>query len=269
VDYLIPVAFALTAWWLGTLLLMHRSMRAKPRCVLTMAWISVLGILGVIGLYFARDQSTPIAAYIAFCSSLAIWAWHEMSYFLGFITGPRAQACPPDQTTSRRFLFGVKASLYHELAIVLTAVLIIAFNQGAPNWVGTWTFLILWWMRWSAKLNIFLGVRNLHQEFWPQHLQYLGSYVREASMNRLFPVSMLLAALGFAWLLNAAYGAAPESFERTGYMLLATLLALASLEHIFLVIRVPDAVLWRWAMSGDDTGPHALLSADLRSGSSS
>ena len=31
-------------------------------------------------------------------------------------------------------------------------------------------------MRQSAKLNVFLGVRNLSEEFLPQHLHYLQSY---------------------------------------------------------------------------------------------
>ena len=33
-------------------------------------------------------------------------------------------------------------------------------------------------MRQSAKLNLFLGVRNLGVEFLPQHLRYLQSFFR-------------------------------------------------------------------------------------------
>jgi len=36
--------------------------------------------------------------------------------------------------------------------------------------------------------------------------------------------------------------------------MLATMLALAVLEHWFLVLPVPDAALWRWAMPGDREG---------------
>ncbi len=31
-------------------------------------------------------------------------------------------------------------------------------------------------MNLSARLNLFLGVRNLHAEFLPEHLRYLGSF---------------------------------------------------------------------------------------------
>ena len=268
-EYFLPAGFALATWWLATLLMMYRSTRARPRCRATLAWITLIGIAGATGLVLTRDMASPAGAYLAFLSGLALWAWHEMSYFLGFVTGPRPQACPAGASDRERFVYGVKASLYHELAIVATAILILVVNHDTGNSIGTWTFFVLWWMRWSAKLNIFLGVRNLHREFWPPHLQYLGSYVREASMNRLFPVSMILSSAALAWMLVRAYEATAGSFEQTGMMLLATILALAILEHIFLVLRVPDAVLWRWASSDQKIQTSSTLSTELRAGQGS
>lgn len=249
--------------------MLYRSTRAQPRCRVTLAWISLAGVAGFAGLILTRDLTSPAGAYLAFLSGLSLWAWHEMSYFLGFITGPRPLACPPGQKPMGRFVYGVKASLYHELAIVATAVLILIINYNAANPFGTWTFILLWWMRWSAKLNIFLGVRNLHREFWPAHLQYLGSYVREAKMNGLFPVSMIVACAVLGWILVQALEAGNNDFERTGMMLLATLLSLAVLEHIFLVLRVPDAILWRWVSNREQMNKTVSLSADLRAGQSS
>ena len=268
-EFLLPVAFTLLTWWATTLLMLRRSTRARLRCPVTLAGISVIALAGLAGMVLLRDQATELAAYGAFVSGLAVWAWLELTYFLGWITGPRPEACPPSLTTARRFIYGIKTSLYHELSIVLAALLILAINHGAVNQVGMWTFMILWLMRWSAKLNIFLGVRNLHHEFWPEHLQYLGSYVREAGMNPLFPWSMLGAAIGLAWLINGAFSAQPGSMEYTGGLILATLLALAALEHVFLVIRVPDAVLWRWA--SDSTSPLATshMNAEVRAGEGS
>lgn len=269
VSYLAPAGFALATWWLGTVLMLYRSTRAQPRCRVTLGWISLIGLAGLAGLVLTRDLTTPLGAYFAFLSGLSLWAWHEMSYFLGFITGPRPLACPPGESPLGRFMYGVKASLYHELAIVATALLILVINFDAANPFGTWTFILLWWMRWSAKLNIFLGVRNLHREFWPPHLQYLCSYVREAKMNRLFPVSMILAGAALGWMLVQAHQAGANVFERTGMMLLATLLALAVLEHIFLVMRVPDAILWRWASNRGEMPGASNLSTNLRAGQGS
>ena len=50
-------------------------------------------------------------------------------------------------------------------------------------------------MRESAKLNLFLGVRNLSEEFLPAHLAYLQSYFRRRSMNMLFPFSVTVSTV--------------------------------------------------------------------------
>ncbi len=40
---------------------------------------------------------------------------------------------------------------------------------------------MLWAMRQSAKLNLFLGVRNLSDELLPPHLRYLADVLRAAA----------------------------------------------------------------------------------------
>jgi putative photosynthetic complex assembly protein 2 len=52
-------------------------------------------------------------------------------------------------------------------------------------------------------------------------------------------------AAGFA---QRAIGA--EGAEAIGGALLFTLLSLAILEHFFMVMPIPDGVLWLWAMPG-------------------
>jgi putative photosynthetic complex assembly protein 2 len=271
VDVLLPVGITLVTWWLSTLLLLRLSMRARPRCRPTLAFVSMLAAAGLVGLAAARGQATVAGAYLGFVSALAVWAWLEMSYFLGFVTGPRPRACPPGLPAAQRFRYGVLASLHHELAVVLAAALIVVFHWQAANPVGAWTFLLLWWMRWSAKINIFLGVRNLHTEFWPEHLQYLGSYVGGDRINRLFPVTLLVAGAAVVWLVAGALASLPGSYERTAQLLLATLLGLATLEHVFLVIRLPDALLWRWAGGRDSAVPDvgASVRTGLRAGQGS
>ena len=181
-----------------------------------------------------------------------------MSYLFGFVSGPRPEACPPDTRGWRRFVLGVKASVYHELAIVATAVALAVLTFGSSNRVGLWTFIVLWLMRWSAKLNIFLGVRNLHAEFWPEHLGYLQSFTRTRPMNELFPWSIAAAVLALFGLGFLAAKAGAGSPERTGAVLLATLLALAMLEHCLLMLNVRDELLWRPGMrSRRDSGAAA------------
>ena len=125
-----------------------------------------------------------------------------------------------------------------------TAGLIFVITVDAPNQVGMATFLVLWVMRLSAKLNVFLGVQNLSVEFIPAHLTYMLSYFRRARLNPLMPISVAAGTAGVVWIIAVGLTSA---FDAAATGLVATILALAVLEHLFLVLPVPDAVLWRWA----------------------
>jgi putative photosynthetic complex assembly protein 2 len=155
--------------------------------------------------------------------------------------------------------------MHHELAIAATAVALVALTWGEPNQVGTWTFMVLWWMRLSAKLNVYFGVPNLSEEFLPDHLAYLKSFFGRKPMNLLFPVSVTAGTVATVLLATAALAPGTPAAEAVGLTLLATLLALAVLEHWFLVLPVPDAALWSWGLSSreaaaerDDTRLHRL-----------
>jgi putative photosynthetic complex assembly protein 2 len=247
-DYALPVVFAIAAWWLSTVVLIYRAGMPRGSFAATLGGATLVMMLGVYAIVASRSDTSTSAAYLSFFGGLAIWAWHEVSYLFGFISGPRPEACPPETSGWRRFVLGVKTCIYHEVAVVATAVALAALLWDASNRVGLWTFMILWLMRWSAKLNIFLGVRNLHMEFWPDHLQYLKSFVRQRSMNELFPVSILFASGAFILLAYAAVAAGDDLARRTGATLLATLLALAIIEHGLLVLKVRDDALWRPGM---------------------
>ncbi|MEM1412207.1 MAG: putative photosynthetic complex assembly protein PuhE [Pseudomonadota bacterium] len=264
-SYVAPILFALGIWWFSTVLMMWRSKRAEPGCRRTMLVMTVLAGGGFAAIWLTRDWTSDIGAYLAFVGGLSIWAWHEMSYFLAIITGPRPEPCPPDVSGISRFWLGIKASLWHELAVIATAAVLIAMTWNTLNAFGAITFTVLWLMRWSAKLNIFLGVRNLHEEFWPDHLRYLGSYVHTAPMNALFPVSMIGGTLVMVFMIQSAVDAMGLPVAQTGWLLVATLMALAMLEHLLMFLQVSDEKLWRFA-TGSDQPPVAKLAPDLTTG---
>jgi putative photosynthetic complex assembly protein 2 len=243
-SYLLPILFVALLWWASTVLLLHRTLLPSTTYLRTLAGTSVLAVAGFAAVILTRDTATPLAAGIAFSGALAVWALLEASYLLGFVTGPRAHACPPGVSGFERFGYGVRASLYHELSLVAAAALLGILVLGAANTVAFWAFVALWFMRWSTKLNIFLGVRNLHGEFWPSHLQYLKSYARERPMNSLFPWSLLLIIAACALCLVDAI-AAGNGFTRTSSVLLGSILLLGLAEHLFLMLRISDDLLWR------------------------
>jgi putative photosynthetic complex assembly protein 2 len=170
-----------------------------------------------------------------------------MSFFMGFVTGPRRDAARPGASLGERFRQGFAASLWHELTILATAITIVAITWHAPNQVGTWTFLLLWLARTSAKLNVVLGVLNLGEEFLPSHLRYLLSFMARRSMNDLMPFSIIMGTVGTAMLAELAV-AAPASADSSGFTFLAAMLALAVIEHWFLVLPLPFARLWAWSL---------------------
>ncbi|MEO8039898.1 MAG: putative photosynthetic complex assembly protein PuhE, partial [Betaproteobacteria bacterium] len=200
----------------------------------------------------SSESATVTGAYCAFTCAVLIWGWVETAFLLGYVTGPRTSASPPGSNEWQRFLHAVQAIAYHELAIVVAAMIVVLLTDGAPNQVGTWTFMILWVMRLSAKLNLFLGVRNLGEEFLPERLRYLRSFFLKRPMNLLFPISVTVATIlaGILWTEAAAPTASP--FDTASLTLAATLLSLAILEHWFMVLPLPTTALWSWGLRSRD-----------------
>jgi len=128
------------------------------------------------------------------------------------------------------------------------AVAVATATWGGANQTGMWTFLVLWVMRQSAKLNIFLGARNLNETFLPAHLQYLQTYFRRRVMNPLFPVSVLFSSIVAWWIWQASGVEGITPFALTSLTFAAMLLSLAVLEHWFLVLPLPSEALWAWGL---------------------
>jgi putative photosynthetic complex assembly protein 2 len=264
-DPALAVVFVLLAWWLstGTVMVLNGLRRATFRRTLIGA--SALALVGLYGLHWSSQHQSGLAAYLAFCCALVVWAWHELSFLLGFVTGSRREPCPPGAVGWQRFTLATAAVIHHEVALALTQLAMVGLTWGAPNQVGTWTFLLLWIMRLSAKFNLFLGVRNITEEFIPTHLRYLVSYFRRARINPLMPVSVLSASAVVVHLAIEASADGATGFVLVGRTLLATLLGLAVLEHVFLAFPMPDALLWRWAIRpghGDAIGERLTAVGD-------
>ncbi len=249
----VPIISTVFAWWFSTgiiLLLVRLPPKDYGTALSLFALVLALAIGGVI---VTADKDTSSAAYFGAGCALFIWGWHEASFLMGKITGPRPAACPADAKGWTRFKYATLTVIHHEIAIFLTLLALIGLTWGQPNPVAAWTFGILFAMRISAKLNIFLGVPNLTDEFFPAHLEHLKSYLPKRSMNALMPVSVIGSLILCAWLMTRADHAAEGSAMATGFVLLFTLTALALLEHFFMVLPVQDAALWRWASPSKGT----------------
>jgi putative photosynthetic complex assembly protein 2 len=241
-----PVAYTLLVWWASTGLILWLN-GLPPRTFRTsMAVFTLLLAFALWGLGHTKADTSATGAYCAFTCALLVWAWQELAFLLGIVTGPHRRPCPPGLRGWARTRLAIGTVAHHELGLVLLAAGVWWAVGSGANRIGWWTFIALWAMRQSAKLNLFLGVRNFSENFLPPHLRYLQTYFRRAPMNPLLPVS--LAAIGvLAWRFWQQALALPEGAPAMpGLVLLATLFSLGALEHVLLVLPFNPETLWRW-----------------------
>ena len=270
-EYALAAASAILLWWASTGAIIYLDGLPRRTFRWSMAGASVLALVALWAISTLADATTPAAAYGAFAAGLAAWGWQTMTFYMGYITGPRKTPCPPGLVGWPRFFAAASTNVTHETAIAAGALLIATLVGDGVNQVGLWTYLVLWWMHLSGKLNVYLGVPNLSEEFIPRHLAYLTSYMRQRPMNLLFPVSVTVSTVLTAWLAYLAAIHPAGSFEAISYTLLATLMALAVLEHWLLVLPMPAMALWTWSLASRadetdvappaDTSPAAVCPA--------
>jgi putative photosynthetic complex assembly protein 2 len=249
-EFLVPAAYAVLVWWFTTGLILF--LDGLPSSTFRWSMGGATGVLlaAAFAVHSSCREVSVGGAYTAFTCAILIWGWLEMSFLMGFVTGPRKHACRERCSGWAHFIHAIQAILYNEFATLIGAGCIALATWQAPNRVALWTYLILWAMRISAKLNLFFGVPNLGEKFLPAHLQYLKTFFRKRPMNFLFPVSISFSTLA-GYELARRFAAADEAATGTGYALMTSLLALGVLEHWFMVLPAPSEKLWQWAMRAE------------------
>lgn len=243
-----PIAYTLFVWWFSTGVILY--LVGLPRS--THKWTMAGSTLMLGGALWAvartAGDTSHAAVYTAFTGALGVWAWQEVAFLLGYVTGARRQPCPEQAQGWQRLRLALQAVLHHELALLVLGAVLLALTWQQPNQAAWVTFAILWVMRQSAKLNLFLGVRNLNEHFLPAHLAYLHSYFRKRRMNGLFPLSVLASSVAAVLWWQIALGGGQSAAAEAAAMLSATLLTLGLIEHWFMVLPLPSHALWEWGM---------------------
>lgn len=255
--YAAPILATLLLWWASTGVILYLDGLSRRTFAWSMAGTTALFGIALWGMSRTSLDASASSAYCAFCCGLMAWAWQLVSYYMGLITGPNSGPCPAGLQGWPRFVAAVRTSLHHEIAIIFCAVAIVALTWGGPNQIGLWTYLILWWMHTSAKLNLYFGAPNLSEELLPEHLRYLVTYMRRRPMNLFFPLSVTASTIVTVLIAQKAL-AAGAPFELVGYSILATLMVLAVAEHWFLVAPLHANALWSWGVKD----VHAPRAAD-------
>lgn len=248
--YLAPPVFAAFVWWFATgavLLLVGMSARFV---VMKLVVAGGLLIAGLYGLALSATDPSLFGAYVAFSSTLMLWAAQEIAFLAGWLTGPRPESCPADARGIRRLGFALQAILYHELSLIACGAAVAILTWHEPNSVGLWTFASLWLLRQSAKINLFLGVPVTNDELMPQPVRFLKTYFARRPVSLFFPVSLTIAT-SLLVILAQRIMDATMAFDVAGLTLVSTLFALGIVEHWFMLLPMPALTLWGWGMRSD------------------
>jgi putative photosynthetic complex assembly protein 2 len=243
----LPLLYVVVLWFLSTALVVWLDNRSTRSFGSSLTVAGIFAVVGVILITIAARDTSALASYVSFTATFAVWGYHEMSFLMGKLTGPRRSECPVGVVGWMRFRLSAATVIHHELALVATLGLLAALTWGQPNLTGVAAFAILLAMRLSTKLNIFMGVPNFSSEILPPQLAYLKSYFRKRAFNPLMPFSLIGGGALTFWLGQSALASGGDA--ATSLSLLTGLALLGVIEHVFLVLPLSDSALWRWAIT--------------------
>ena len=249
-QVVIAITVSLLVWWLATCLIL-RALRSVSTSRTGERWVflgATVGlVVGIIGAALTPQMQTVTGAYLGFASALLIWIWQEVAFLLGLLTGPNRSPCPGVGGWPR-FWLAVKTVAYQEMALLAHAIAVVMPAWDAPNQTAAGTYLVLWLMRLSAKLNIYVGVKNFYESFLPSRLHYLLTYFRRRQFTYFFVLSMVCAGAALFWVWGMASTPGADDFIVVGFSLVGAMLALAMIEHLMLMLPCDPSRLWRWAL---------------------
>lgn len=235
-DVLLYPLLAAMLLWVGLTVIVGSLNRRSPWPG-RVALVAVLPLLAMAHheLWVVAHDASIAGAYRAFVAGTFIWAWHELAFYSGVLTGPWRKPCPPEARGVKRFGYALGTHLYHELAVLAEVVLMLWLLGGGTNTLGLLVFALSWAMQHSAKLNVLLGVPRLNVELFPQHLRYLGSYWTPRVPSGFFIPSVSIATMLaiMLWLATWAHRLDPSGVRLA---LLASLVTLGAIEHWMLAL---------------------------------
>ena len=256
-----PALFALLCWWFGTGAILWLVRRPPASFRTSLALCTVLLAFSLWTTHLSMQAQTVDNAYLAFASVIAMWAWHELAFLTGWLTGPRRVPLAPGARGWQRFKQSTQVVIWHELALLLNFSFLLWMQQGQPSHVALCTFAVLWCMRFSAKMNLFFGVPEVGEQYLPKHLAYLGSYFKKGRLSAFFYASVGASTALWAWIVWEVVSG--QVVVSTGWVLLASLLGLAIVEHLIMAFPTPMQKLWGWAMSRSPSSDRLPVAAKV------
>jgi len=246
-GHVVPFIVTVAIWFVATGLIAWADNRERATFSTSLLVGSVAGIAGLLVILISSLSAQVWAVYLSFIGALMVWGWHELSFLTGASAGPRRGPADPALTGVARFRQAAATVMHHEVALAVTALLLISLSWNAPNQIGATVFVLMFGMRLISKINLFVGVPNSTSEMLPEQLAYLKTYFGPSRMTLLLGLSIAAIAGATVWFAQVALAAPVGSAEMVAASLLTTLALLGVLEHLFLALPFRDGMLWGWA----------------------
>lgn len=243
-----PFIVTVAIWFVATGLIAWADNRERATFSRSLMVGSIAGIAGLVVILLSSLSTQVWAVYLSFIGALMVWGWHELSFLTGASAGPRRGLADPALTGLARFRQAAATVMHHEVALAVTALLLISLSWDVPNQIGATVFVLMFAMRLISKINLFVGVPNASSEMLPEQLVYLKSYFGPSRMTLLLALSIVAIAAASGWFAMLALAAPVGSAQMVGASLLTTLALLGVLEHLFLALPFRDGMLWGWAL---------------------
>lgn len=243
-----PFIVTVAIWFVATGLIAWADNRERATFSRSLLVGSLAGIAGLLVILVSSLSTEVWAVYLSFVGALMVWGWHELSFLTGASAGPRRGEADAALTGIARFRQAAATVMHHEVALAVTALLLISLSWNVPNQIGATVFVLMFGMRLISKINLFVGVPNSTSEMLPDQLAYLKSYFGPNRMTILLVASIAAIGAATAWFAALALAAPAGSAAMVGASLLTTLALLGVLEHLFLALPFRDGMLWGWAL---------------------
>ena len=184
---------AVFSWWFFTgiiLLLVRYSDGSSFGLEDFMRYFTPFLVAGWIDQYSSQFVSV-LAVYLSFLGAMLVWGWLEYVFLIGVITGPNNQIVPRMLQMLKVYQSMGDTSLSRDSTpYSLGSIFYLCWS--AENMFGLWTFVILYFARICAKLNLFFGVPRINVEFVPATLSHLTSHFKISALNWFFPLSVTI-----------------------------------------------------------------------------
>ncbi len=237
---LAPVALVVVFWWAATGLTIVLQRDGAARTI-GLAATALLAVAGAVLVVRSRADRSARGARAAFLGGALLWWWTAALFYAGWGVAPASVAAGPPRSLALAAQAIAATWRADAVALVVLAAVAAAVWR-RPNRVALGSLLAFWGTLQTAKLNVFVGVRNPGGELLPPQLAGLQLFFAPPVNSWLLPLTVVaLAALSGRLITRAVRTS--DAFVRQSSAIVGVLLALAVLEHVLLGVRAGPA-LW-------------------------